>query len=132
MGSIRRGEKLPALAVRAGNTKTDEGDVYVGRMRNNPGKINIHKKDKTMWNCWVHGLGRSESGEILVTNMKQVWTRFKKHEPKATRGLVGDPLGGSMWTDTDGMVVVARTNSGEPGKLNFENDKYWHLWTHNE
>lgn len=132
--SIRRGDPLPdaEFAVYAGTTRTD-GPVYVGRMEGVPGKINVetNKEPHTMWNCWVQGYTNSyQSAEVLVTNMEKVWTRFEKHDPKHS-GLVGDDLGDPMRTSSDGMIVVARTRQGEPGKLNFfDSKKYCHLWTH--
>lgn len=130
--SIKRGDALPddEFAVYAGTTSTD-GPVYVGRMEGVPGKINIDRNKHTMWNCWVQGYSKSfQYAEILVTNMEKVWTRFEKNDLKHS-GLVGDDLGDPMRTSNDGMIVVARTREGEPGKLNFfDAKKYCHLWTH--
>lgn len=132
---IERGDVMPSsdFGVYAGVTGSD-GDVWVGRFDGVPGKINTTKnsgeKDK-MWNCWVHSKGSRRHGEILVTNMEQTWVPFQKHEDKH-EGLVGDELGGPMSSESDGgLVVVAKTTSNEPGKLNFfSGKKYCHLWAH--
>lgn len=135
--TINRGDALPGdeFAVKAGTTDSD-GAVYVGRLENAPGKINLYADEKPnkMWNFWAHGEGSSQVAEVLVTNMEQTWVPFKKHDPKHSKGLVGDDLGDTqMRTRSDGLVVVAKNYKGEPGKLNFfDEKKYCHLWTHGD
>ena len=62
-----RDDEIPHNAVYAGTT-SDDGKMYVARVNNTPGKVNLSDGTNKIWNFWVQGLGRSSSGEILTTN----------------------------------------------------------------
>lgn len=60
---IRRGDQIPPGAVYSGRTHTD-GDIYVARVADVCGKLNIYCG--AMWNIWCAKIGAAQEGEILV------------------------------------------------------------------
>lgn len=123
--SIHRGQHLPPDAVFGGvYSAHGDGEVYVGRHSGVPGKINL--ENGKMWNCWVEGIGSSQSAEILTTNKEIDWVSRKKGDP-IPEGVVGD-----MQTKLDGPVIVAKTHSNEIGKLNLDGNRLNNLWSHAE
>jgi hypothetical protein len=117
---ISRGDLIPESAI-YGGTFSGDGALYVGRFNGTPGKINL--KDNRMWNCWVQGQGSSTHAEILTTNMDVDWINYTKGDAVPENSV------GNMQTDVDGPVIVARTNSGEIGKLNLNNGMTANLWS---
>ena len=68
-----------------------------------------------------------------MANMDKKWVDFRKSGKKRPKGLVGDgDFGCTMTAKSGRRVVVARTHSREPGKINFDKTgkKYNALWCH--
>ena len=124
-----RNDEIPHNAVYAGTTSTD-GKVYVARINNTPGKVNLRDGTNKIWNFWVHGLWQSSlSGEILTTNGTCSWIDIKHGE------LIPNNAVFSGRDHSNDKVWVARDKRGEPGKLNcHDNDskspKMYNLWCH--
>ena len=72
---FNRGDALPKTSVYAGETSTD-GAVYVGRVENTPGKVNLD--GGKIWNYWVNGFDSRQSGEMLLTQGDCDWLRIKR------------------------------------------------------
>ena len=124
--TFNRGDVLPKTAVYAGNTGND-GAVYVGRVDNTPGKVNLD--NGKIWNYWVHGYYSRQSGEILLTNGDCKWVRIKRYDafPKNAVFSGRDYKNDKVW--------IGKSVSGEPGKITCENNdampsKMWNLWSH--
>lgn len=53
------------------------------------------------------------------------WKNWKNGQAEH-EGTVGDTKSGNDGTG----LVVGKTIAGEPGKVNFKDEKYQHLWSH--
>lgn len=124
-----RDDEISHNAVYAGTTHVD-GKMYVARVNNTPGKVNLSDGTNKIWNFWVEGLGRSSSGEILTTNGTCTWIDIKHGDLIPSNAVFSgrDHCNDKVW--------VARDKRGEPGKLNChdndsKNPKMHNLWCHN-
>jgi hypothetical protein len=124
---MKRGSSLPANAVYAGMTR-DDGDVYVGKMDNSPGKINL--KDGVIYNFWSQNYSSRSEGEVLLVNGEKEWIELKYGQP-IPEGAV---CAGRDYNN-DRVWVAKDVSSDEPGKLtclnsNDLNPKMCRLWCH--
>ena len=124
--SKNRYDSLPDNVIYAGHTSTDN-NVYVGRVKNTPGKVNL--ENGTIYNFWVHGLGSYQSGEVLVSDNNYKWIDIKRDDmiPKNAVYSGIDSSCDKVW--------VGKSSSGEPGKINChdnhsENPSMCNLWCH--
>lgn len=126
--SFNRNDDKPQDGVYAGNTSTD-GEVYVARVENTPGKVNF--KDGKIWNFWTRDIGDKKSGEMLLTNGDCEWKEIKRGnkfpENAVYSGL--DRKGDKVW--------VGKSLKGEPGKITCEDNsakdpKMLNLWCHHD
>jgi len=122
--SFKRGDVLPKDAVYAGNTKTD-GAVYVARVENTPGKVNIDSVHGKVYEYWVHGFSGRPSGEMLVTNGNCNWVRVRKGDAFPKNAVYA----GLDWQAI--KVWVGKSVGGEPGCMNLDgNRRMKALWCH--
>ena len=121
-------DEIPPNAVYAGTTNVD-GQMYVARVNNIPGKVTLKDGTNKVLNFWVQHLGRSLYGEILTTNGTCKW-----HDIKRGQLIPGNAVFSGS-DQCDDKVWVARDKTGEPGKLNCHNNKsvnpeMHNLWCH--
>jgi len=121
-----RGNDIPVNAIYAGTTKTD-GHVYIGRFSNTPGKVNL--SNGKIYNFWVQALGSQMAGEVLTTTNSYKWVDIKRGDiiPKNAVYSGIDKSNDKVW--------VGRSTSGEPGKINCNNNSsttplMCNLWCH--
>lgn len=125
---VRRGDDLPAGAVRTGSTGRD-GDVYVARSRGGAcGKLNLD--GGKVWNIWCHGEPQMHEGEVLTVKHQAYgvahWVPLKRGDDLP----VGCIRAGA--TGSDGDVYVARNANGAGGKLNLQGGKMHNIWCHGD
>lgn len=121
---ISRGDPIPGGAVQAGSTPSD-GDVYVGRVNGEAGKLNTH--GGSMYNIWCHDGGSSDTGDILVVldGAYFSWTHVSRGDDLPS----GAVLAGT--TSSDGDNYVCRSRDGEAGKVNVnDGSKVHNFWYH--
>lgn len=125
---FKRGDKLPENAVYAGNTATD-GNVYVAKMDNSPGKVNL--KDGKIWNFWSQAYRDSrEESEVLISYGNCVWKEINNGD------LIPDnAVYGGYDYNTDKVWVGKDITTDEPGKItcldsNASDLKMCRLWCH--
>ena len=124
--TFNRGDVLPKNAVYAGNTGSD-GAVYVARVENTPGKVNLSKGK--IWNYWVRDYYSRQSGEMLLTNGVCKWVSIRRGDTFPENAVYSgrDYRGDKVW--------IGRSFTGEPGKITCADNSaepatMWNLWTH--
>ena len=128
---FKRGDKKPSNAVHAGETSTD-GQVFVGRVQNTPGKVNLGWHDEIR-SYWVSAIsGGSEEGEMLLANGKCNWVKIKRGDTFPDNAIYSglDIKGDKVW-------VGKTLGDGEPGKITCADNSavpptMWNLWTHSK
>ena len=125
---LKRGESIPENAVYAGITSAD-GKVYVSKMDNSPGKVNL--KDDKIWNFWSQAYSnpRQES-EVLIAHGICEWKEINYGDPIPENSVyVGyDYNHHKVWVGKD-------ISSDEPGKItcldsNAKQSKMCRIWCH--
>ena len=113
---MKRGSSLPANAVYAGLTG-DDGDVYVGKMDNSPGKINL--KDGVIYNFWSQNYSSRSEGEVLLVNGEKEWVELKYGQliPEGAVCAGRDYNNDKVWVAKD-------VTTDEPRKLTCLNSSY--------
>ena len=120
--TFNRGDAVPKDAVYAGNTRND-GAVYVARVANTPGKVNLEKGKLNKFS--YHGFPGYTSGEMLLTNGDCNWVRIKKGDVFPKHAVYA----GLDWQAI--KVWVGKSVTGEPGCMNCDaNGKMTRLWCH--
>ena len=116
-------------ALHAGETSTD-GQVFVGRAQNTPGKVNLDSDNKIR-DYWVSGIeGSSESGEMLLTSQKCDWVKIKTCD-----AFPDDAVYSGEVIKGDKVWVGKTLDNGEPGKITCADNSadvptMGNLWTH--
>lgn len=123
---IKRGTILPKYKIEGGTTKSD-GRLFVGKINNSPGKVNID--NGKIWNYWVQNKGSSDCGYMLITNYKYEWKHITRGGkiPKNAIFCGNDEHGDKVW--------VGKSLENEPGKITCQNNKdknptMQNLWCH--
>ena len=120
--TFNKGDALPKDAVKAGNT-TNDGDVYVARVSNTPGKVNLEKGKVNEF--FYHGFGGFASGEMLLTNGDYNWVLIEKGDAFPENAVYS----GLDWQGI--KVWVGRSMDTEPGCMNCNSSgKMTYLWCH--
>ena len=103
-----RNDKIPSNAVYAGKYNTD-GDVYVGRIKISPGKVNTDKNK--IWNYWVQNMNCSQGGQILICDYEYKWLLLNRGENIPSNAIYSgtDERGDKVW--------VGKSLEHEPGKI---------------
>ena len=123
-----RGDTLPLNSIYAGTTPND-GHVYVGRINNVPGKVNLH--NKLIYNFWSQDFSSSyQSGEVLTTTHTYKWKRISRGEL-----IPNNAVYSGLDTSKD-KVWVGKSLNGYAGKINCHSNsskepKMHNLWYHN-
>ena len=112
--NIARGDTIPKYAIKGGITATD-GVIYVGKIKNSPGKVNLD--NNKIWNYWVQGEGSSTYGKMLITNIDYKWQLISKGEsiPKKAIYCGRDKSNDCVW-------IGKSVKTNELGKINCENN----------
>ena len=124
---MKRGDILPENAVYAGTTY-DDGKVYISKMDNSPGKVNL--KDGNIWNFWSQAYSSRQESEVLITDDKCIWKEIKQGDliPENAVCTGYDYNQHKVWVGKD-------ITTDEPGKItcldsNDTHPKMCRLWCH--
>jgi len=129
---ICRGTSIPLNSIEGGITSTD-GLIYVGKIKNSPGKVNT-EKDK-VWNYWVQNEGSSTSGKMLITNAKYKWQPINRGDEIPRQAIYCGKDGSN-----DCVWIGKSVKDNELGKINCKNNKQiladnipimHNFWSHN-
>ena len=112
--NIARGDTIPKYAIKGGITATD-GVIYVGKIKNSPGKVNLD--NNKIWNYWVQGEGSSTYGKMLITNINYKWHLISKGDsiPKKAIYCGRDKSNECVW-------IGKSVKTNELGKINCEHN----------
>lgn len=106
--TLKRGDLIPLNAIYGGTTKTD-GDVYVGKINNSPGKVNL--KYNKIWNYWVQNLGSNQTGTVLISDFEYEWIPIKRGNNIPLNAVC---CGLDEYND---KIWVGKSTGNEPGKI---------------
>jgi hypothetical protein len=126
----KRGEMLPNNSILGGRTKLD-GLVYVGKINNSPGKVNLVSNTMNIWNYWVQNLGSSKSGYVLCSDFEFEWNKIKRGDKIDKNAIYCGR------DENNHKVWVGKSELDEPGKITCEDSTadepvMKNIWCHSE
>lgn len=123
---LKRGDNLPSNAIYGGTTKKD-GEVYVGKINNSPGKVNL--ENNKIWNYWVQNIGSSQTGFVLISDYQYEWLPIKRGDEIPMNAIY------CGLDEHNDKVWIGKSYDDEPGKVtcisNSDNKpKMKNIWCH--
>ena len=124
---MKRGDTVPENAVYAGITN-DDGKVYVAKMDNSPGKVNLN--NGKIWNFWSESYSSRQESEVLIVHGNCIWREINQGDIIPENAVFGgyDYKQHKVWVGKD-------ITTDEPGKITCldssdDKPKMCRLWCH--